>query len=278
MPTDYERFRIDNLRAPTEPVAFVNGQRLLIEIDGIASTAKADLRDRGRPDHRRDSLADRLVLASGCRLPGRSVYPRSAMSTCVVTGGAGFLGSHLCERLLGAGHRVICLDNLDTGTSRTSSIRHPEFEFQEPRRNPVRRGRRAGRLRPTTSRLAGEPDRLRAAPPPHPQGRLPGHLPDAGAGEVQAGPVPARLNLGGLRRPEIHPQSEDYWGNVNPIGPRGVYDEAKRYAEALTMAYHRQQGVNTCIARIFNSFGPKMRPHDGRAIPTFLRRRSRTSP
>jgi dTDP-glucose 4,6-dehydratase len=78
--------------------------------------------------------------------------------------------------------------------------------------------------------------------------------------------------------PEIHPQPEDYWGNVNPIGPRGVYDEAKRYAEALTMAYHRQQGVNTCISRIFNSFGPRMRPHDGRAIPTFLRQALQDKP
>jgi dTDP-glucose 4,6-dehydratase len=78
--------------------------------------------------------------------------------------------------------------------------------------------------------------------------------------------------------PEIHPQPEDYWGNVNPIGPRGVYDEAKRYAEALTMAYHRQQGVDTCIARIFNTYGPRMRPHDGRAIPTFLRQALQDKP
>jgi dTDP-glucose 4,6-dehydratase len=78
--------------------------------------------------------------------------------------------------------------------------------------------------------------------------------------------------------PQIHPQHEDYWGHVNPIGPRGVYDEAKRYAEALTMAYHRQQGVNTCIARIFNSFGSRMRPHDGRAIPTFLRQALQDKP
>jgi dTDP-glucose 4,6-dehydratase len=78
--------------------------------------------------------------------------------------------------------------------------------------------------------------------------------------------------------PQVHPQSEDYWGHVNPIGPRGVYDEAKRYAEALTMAYHRQQGVNTCIARIFNTFGPRMRPHDGRAIPTFLRQALQDKP
>ena len=78
--------------------------------------------------------------------------------------------------------------------------------------------------------------------------------------------------------PEIHPQPEDYWGNVNPIGPRGVYDEAKRYAEALTMAYHRQQGVDTCIVRIFNTYGPRMRAHDGRAIPTFLRQALQDKP
>jgi dTDP-glucose 4,6-dehydratase len=78
--------------------------------------------------------------------------------------------------------------------------------------------------------------------------------------------------------PLVHPQPETYWGNVNPIGPRGVYDEAKRYAEALTMAYHRQQGVDTCIARIFNTFGPRMRPHDGRAIPTFVRQALENKP
>ena len=78
--------------------------------------------------------------------------------------------------------------------------------------------------------------------------------------------------------PQVHPQPEDYWGHVNPIGPRGVYDEAKRYAEALTMAYHRQQGVNTCIVRIFNTYGARMRPHDGRAIPTFLRQALQDKP
>ena len=78
--------------------------------------------------------------------------------------------------------------------------------------------------------------------------------------------------------PQVHPQAEDYWGHVNPIGPRGVYDEAKRYAEALTMAYHRQQGVDTCIVRIFNTYGARMRPHDGRAIPTFLRQALQDKP
>ena len=83
---------------------------------------------------------------------------------------------------------------------------------------------------------------------------------------METRPLPARIDERGVRRPLIHPQPETYWGNVNPIGPRGVYDEAKRFAEALTMAYHRQQGVDTCIVRIFNTYGPRMRPHDGRAI------------
>jgi len=86
---------------------------------------------------------------------------------------------------------------------------------------------------------------------------------------VEARPLSARVDERGVRRPGRSPQPESYWGNVNPIGPRGVYDEAKRYAEALTMAYHRQQGVDTCIVRIFNTYGTRMRPYDGRAIPTF---------
>ena len=100
---------------------------------------------------------------------------------------------------------------------------------------------------------------------------------NARAGEVQAGADLALLHERGLRRPQ-HPQPETYWGNVNLIGPRGVYDEAKRYAEALTMAYRRQQGVDTAIARIFNTYGPRMRPHDGRAIPTFVRQAVENKP
>jgi dTDP-glucose 4,6-dehydratase len=200
------------------------------------------------------------------------------MSTCVVSGGAGFLGSHLCERLLRDGHRVICLDNLDTGSlENIESIAHPEFDFRN--------------FDVTEFVEVDEPVdfvyHLASPASPIDYARLPLHTLKVGSQGTHR-----MLGLAKFKRarfllastsevygdPEIHPQSEDYWGNVNPIGPRGVYDEAKRYAEALTMAYHRQQGVNTCISRTFNSFGPKMRPHDGRAIPTFLRQALQDKP
>jgi dTDP-glucose 4,6-dehydratase len=200
------------------------------------------------------------------------------MSTCVVTGGAGFLGSHLCERLLGAGHRVICLDNLDTGNlENIEHIRHPEFEFRN--------------FDVTEFIEVEEPVdfvyHLASPASPIDYARLPLHTLKVGSQGTHrvlglAKFKRARFLLASTSEvygdPEIHPQPEDYWGNVNPIGPRGVYDEAKRYAEALTMAYHRQQGVNTCIARIFNTYGSKMRPHDGRAIPTFLRQALQDKP
>ena len=201
------------------------------------------------------------------------------MTTCVVTGGAGFLGSHLCEHLLGKGHRVICIDNLDTGSLQNiEHIRDDDFDFVNHDITEYVEHRRAGRLR-LPPRLAGEPDRLRAAAAAHAQGRLLRHPPHARRRQVQARPLPARLDLArstATRRSTRSPRS--YWGHVNPIGPRGVYDEAKRYAEALTMAYHRQQGVDTCIVRIFNTYGPRMRPHDGRAIPTFLRQALQDKP
>jgi dTDP-glucose 4,6-dehydratase len=193
------------------------------------------------------------------------------MSTCVVSGGAGFLGSHLCEALLGQGHRVICLDNLDTGNlENIEHIRHPEFEF---RNFDVLEFVEVEEPVDFVYHLASPASPIDYA-------RLPLHTLKVGSQGTHR-----MLGLAKFKRarfllastsevygdPEIHPQSEDYWGNVNPIGPRGVYDEAKRYAEALTMAYHRQQGVDTCIVRIFNTYGPRMRPHDGRAIPTFLR-------
>jgi dTDP-glucose 4,6-dehydratase len=200
------------------------------------------------------------------------------MSTCVVSGGAGFLGSHLCERLLRDGHRVICLDNLDTGSlENIESIAHPEFDFRN--------------FDVTEFVEVDEPVdfvyHLASPASPIDYARLPLHTLKVGSQGTHR-----MLGLAKFKRarfllastsevygdPEIHPQPEDYWGNVNPIGPRGVYDEAKRYAEALTMAYHRQQGVNTCISRTFNSFGPKMRPHDGRAIPTFLRQALQDKP
>ena len=200
------------------------------------------------------------------------------MSTCVVTGGAGFLGSHLCEHLLGEGHRVICLDNLDTGSLQNiEHIRDDGLRLRQPRHHRAVLDRRAGRLR-LPPRLAGEPDRLP---------RLPLHTLKVGSYGTHhmlgvAKFKRARFLLASTSEvygdPQIHPQPEDYWGHVNPIGPRGVYDEAKRYAEALTMAYHRQQGVDTCIVRIFNTYGARMRPHDGRAIPTFLRQALQDKP
>ena len=193
------------------------------------------------------------------------------MSTCVVTGGAGFLGSHLCERLLGQGHRVICLDNLDTCSLRNiSHIRDDAFDFRN--------------VDITVPVTIDEPVdfiyHLASPASPIDYARLPLHTLKVGSHGTHhmlgvAKFKRARFLIASTSEvygdPKVHPQTEDYWGHVNPIGPRGVYDEAKRYAEALTMAYHRQQGVDTAIVRIFNTYGPRMRPHDGRAIPTFLR-------
>ncbi len=200
------------------------------------------------------------------------------MSTCIVTGGAGFLGSHLCDRLLDAGHDVICVDNLDTGSLQNiEHIRNGSFRFlQHDLTKPVH--------------VEGNVDfvyHLASPASPIDYARLPLHTLKVGSYGTHH-----MLGLAKLKRarfllastsevygdPQVHPQPEDYWGHVNPIGPRGVYDEAKRYAEALTMAYLRQQGVDTSIARIFNTFGPKMRPHDGRAIPTFLRQALQDKP
>jgi dTDP-glucose 4,6-dehydratase len=200
------------------------------------------------------------------------------MSTCVVTGGAGFLGSHLCERLLGQGHRVICLDNLDTGSLRNiSHIRDDAFDFRN--------------VDITVPVTIDEPVdfiyHLASPASPIDYARLPLHTLKVGSHGTHhmlgvAKFKRARFLLASTSEvygdPQIHPQPESYWGHVNPIGPRGVYDEAKRYAEALTMAYHRQQGLDTAIVRIFNTFGPRVRPHDGRAIPTFLRQALQDKP
>jgi dTDP-glucose 4,6-dehydratase len=200
------------------------------------------------------------------------------MATCLVTGGAGFLGSHLCDELLARGHRVICVDNLETGSlANIEHVRAPEFRFQH-----------LDIIAPYF--IDEEIDvvyHLASPASPIDYLRLPLHTLKVGSHGTHhslglAKHKRARFVLASTSEvygdPQVHPQSEDYWGHVNPIGPRGVYDEAKRYAEALTMAYHRQQGVDTCIARIHNTFGPKMRPHDGRAIPTFLRQALQDKP
>jgi dTDP-glucose 4,6-dehydratase len=192
------------------------------------------------------------------------------MPTSLVTGGAGFLGSHLCEVLLERGERVICVDNLETGSlTNIEHLRDDAFVFLN---HDV-----IGHME------VGEPIdvvyHLAALASPIDYLRLPLHSLKAGSHGTHnalglAKFKRARFVLASTSEvygdPQVHPQQETYWGHVNPVGPRGVYDEAKRYAEAMTMAYYRQQGVDTAISRIFNTYGGRMRPNDGRAIPTFL--------
>jgi dTDP-glucose 4,6-dehydratase len=193
------------------------------------------------------------------------------MPTTVVTGGAGFLGSHLCEAQLGRGHRVICVDNLETGSlANIEHLRDDDFEFV-----PHDLTQHVSIAEPIdfVFHLASPASPIDYLRLPLQTLKVGSHGTHNALGLAKA--KRARFLLASTSEvygdPQVHPQPETYWGHVNPIGPRGVYDEAKRYAEALTMAYHRQQGVDTAIVRIFNTYGPRMRPHDGRAIPTFIR-------
>ena len=193
------------------------------------------------------------------------------MDTAVVTGGAGFLGSHLCDKLLNEGFKVFCIDNLITG--RTDNIAHlaghENFKF----------------IKHDVTNYIIIPDKvdyiLHFASPASPVDYLQLPIQTLKVGSLGthkalglAKEKKARFLLASTSEvygdPDIHPQPENYWGNVNPIGPRGVYDEAKRFAEALTMAYNRYHNVETRIARIFNTFGTRMRANDGRAIPNFI--------
>ena len=193
------------------------------------------------------------------------------MPRTLVTGGAGFLGSHLCEYLLDKGHEVICMDNLITGSKQNiSGIKSGNFRFVNHNVSEF-------------IKLDGNLDYiLHFASPASPIDYL--ELPIQ---TLKVGALGTHNALGLAKAkkavfllastsevygdPLVHPQPEEYWGNVNPIGPRGVYDEAKRFAEAITMAYHRTHGINTKIVRIFNTYGPRMRIKDGRAIPNFLK-------
>ena len=189
----------------------------------------------------------------------------------LVTGGAGFVGSHLCEHLLSSGHEVVALDNLLTGarSNLDGLSQHPSFQFVEA---DVTAG----------IPIDGTFDRVyHLASPASPIDyvELPFETLYVGSDGTRA--CLERAHADGARflvastsevygDPAEHPQVESYWGNVNPIGPRSVYDEAKRYAEALTMAFHRYRGVQTRIVRIFNTYGPRMRANDGRVVPTFI--------
>ncbi len=189
----------------------------------------------------------------------------------VITGGAGFIGSHLCERFLSDGHDVICVNNLLTGSPK--NIEHlsddPRFQFVDHNvSEPIE--------------IDGPVDHvLHFASPASPVDYLAHPIPTLKVGSLGthnalglAKAKDARFLLASTSEvygdPEIHPQREDYWGHVNPIGPRGCYDEAKRFSEAITMAYHRYHGVKTRIVRIFNTYGPRMRLNDGRVLPNFM--------
>jgi dTDP-glucose 4,6-dehydratase len=196
----------------------------------------------------------------------------------LVTGGAGFLGSHLCESLLDRGAEVVCLDNLSTGhTDNIDHLRSERFHFiKHDVTNYIY--------------VAGPLDYvLHFASPASPVDYQQLPIPTLKVGALGthkalglAKTKRARFLLASTSEvygdPLVHPQREDYWGNVNPVGPRGVYDEAKRFAEAMTMAYHRYHGLDTRIVRIFNTFGPRMRRDDGRAIPNFIHQALRGEP
>src|SRR5881394_3167235 len=187
----------------------------------------------------------------------------------VVTGGAGFIGSHLCERLLADGHQVICLDNFFTG--RRENIEHlfDNRQFELLRHDVIE---------PILLEVDQIYNLACPASPIHYQYNPVKTVKTNVMGAINmlglAKRVHARILIASTSEvygdPLKHPQTEDYWGNVNPIGPRSVYDEAKRFSEAITMAYHRTHKVETRIVRIFNTFGPRMRPNDGRAVCTFV--------
>jgi dTDP-glucose 4,6-dehydratase len=190
----------------------------------------------------------------------------------VVTGGAGFLGSHLCERLVADGCDVLCLDDLSTGAAANVAHLVGSGSFRLVRTDVT-----------DFVHVPGPVDAvLHFASPASPVDYLRRPIATLKVGSVGtlhglglAKEKGARFLLASTSEtygdPQVHPQPESYWGHVNPVGPRGVYDEAKRFAEAMTMAYRRTHGVDTGIVRIFNTYGPRMRPDDGRAIPTFIR-------
>jgi dTDP-glucose 4,6-dehydratase len=197
----------------------------------------------------------------------------------LITGGAGFLGSHLCERFLAEGDEVVCMDNLVTGElgNIEQLFRYPDFHYE--RRDVSEYIHVVGELYAI----------LHFASPASPIDYLELPIQTLKVGSLGTHKALGLARAKGARfllastsevygDPLIHPQPEDYWGNVNPVGPRGVYDEAKRFAEAMTMAYHRTHGLETRIVRIFNTYGPRMRLNDGRVLPAFMSQAIRGEP
>ncbi len=196
----------------------------------------------------------------------------------VLTGGAGFIGSHLCDRLLAEGAEVVCVDNLVTGTS--ENLAHLTTTRLDFRRHDIT----------TPIEVPGPVDYvLHFASAASPVDYLARPIPTLKAGALGTWVTLGLARAKGARfllastsevygDPQVSPQAEEYWGHVNPVGPRGCYDEAKRFAEAMTMAYHRHHGVNTGIVRIFNTYGPRLRPDDGRVISAFLMQALRDLP
>jgi dTDP-glucose 4,6-dehydratase len=239
----------------------------------LLEIARVAVVSRRSPDTH--SLAP-LMLTGHKKSLSRKRYP---MPRSVVTGGAGFLGSHLCTWLISQGHQVVCIDNFVTGSPHNVAhlLEHPNFTL----------------LRyDVTSfiHVTGRVDYvLHFASPASPIDYLELPIETLKVGSIGtlhalglAREKAARFLLASTSEvygdPQVHPQSENYWGHVNPIGPRGVYDEAKRFGEALTMAYRRTHAVDTAIVRIFNTHGPRMRPYDGRAVPTFIRQARANEP
>jgi dTDP-glucose 4,6-dehydratase len=189
----------------------------------------------------------------------------------LITGGAGFLGSHLCDRFLADGYEVICMDNLITGDLRNVEHLFADSDFHFHHQDVTEFIHVPGRLDVV----------MHFASPASPIDYLELPIQTLKVGSLGTHKALGLAHAKGARfllastsecygDPLVHPQREDYWGNVNPVGPRGVYDEAKRFAEAMTMAYHRYHGVDTRIVRIFNTYGPRMRLNDGRALPAFM--------
>ena len=194
-----------------------------------------------------------------------------SIGRAVVTGGAGFLGSHLCQRLLDDGYEVVCLDDFCTGSSANVEHLLEDRRFRLVRADVTDYIHVSGHVDVVLhlASPASPIDYLQMPLHPLQVGSI-GTLHSLGLARAKAARFLLASTSESYGDPLVHPQPETYWGNVNPVGPRGVYDEAKRFAEAATMAYRNARGVNTTIARIFNTFGPRMRPRDGRAIPTFI--------